>query len=231
MYSKYLHHCLFHKSSKIGLNFSVNWIWTFKTTLSFAGSRSSEAYLGWHPWMSHQLIAGLYLSIWENSAHCSRVHWNCFECMTLSPTAHPRSFVQNCGLNQEPPSTSTLQTQPPLCDYYIRTCIIITKNRITLHLQSWHEAWKSGSCSRPFKEFPRQNVCCASHSSQPPHSPIKMPFRSLFSRSQVESASDFGSLPTPFSGGLFCSFETRLSLDSLGSGSKHSMVTMLAGII
>lgn len=169
--------------------------------------------------MSHQLITGLCWCICGVSTLLKGTlevlcrYTGVFPCSTASV------FCLQLRLEPRTSQHSTPQTELPLYDYYIQTKYKMitkkTKEKNGLHciLQSWLEAWKSGSCSQPFKAFPRQNVCCTSHSSQPPHSPIKMPFRSLFSLSPVESASDSGTLPTPFSGGLFRSFETQLSLD------------------
>lgn len=61
--------------------------------------------------------------------------------------------------------------------------------------------------------FPCENVYSASHSSQPPHSLIKMPFKVLFSVSEFKSAFDFGSLPFGFSGVLLHSVGIEITLD------------------
>lgn len=69
------------------------------------------------------------------------------------------------------------------------------------------------SYAPPLIVFPCENVYSASHSSQPPHSLLKMPFKALFSVSGFESAFDFGSLPSGFSGVPLYSFGIEISLD------------------
>lgn len=65
----------------------------------------------------------------------------------------------------------------------------------------------------PLIVFPCENIYSASHSSQPPHSLLKMPFKALFSVSGCKSAFDFGSLPSGFSGVTLYSFGIEISLD------------------
>lgn len=103
------------------------------------------------------------------------------------------------------------------CTFKSRKKTLNTK--ISVHNTSCICLCFSVSYAPPLIVFPCENVCSAFHSSQPPHSLIKMPFKALFSVSGCKRAFDIGSLPSSFSGVPLHSFGTEISLD-LGSESK-----------
>lgn len=107
------------------------------------------------------------------------------------------------------------------CTFKSRRKKNTSNTKISLHNTSCICLHFPVSYAPPLIEFPCENVYTASHSSQPPHGVIKMPFKALLSVSGFTSAFEFDRLP---SGVSLESLSIPLGLRSLWTEFREQML-------